>query len=363
MPDSQENRTPGKIRGFHTIRRLREEGFFWKILVIVVTGLGLLLLWAASDIFLLAFAGSLAGIFVNGLVRQVRKFLPLSHKWAYLVVVVLLLLIVGGVGWWMAPRIGDQIDQLQNDLPQTVRQLQAQARQYPWAVHLIQGIQQKGISAERMFGLVPNVLTSTVGAFGSLLLVLFIGLYVAFDPKLYQTGILHLIPLEKRAGASKVLDQVGNTIWRWTVGRLVGMTVVGVLTGLGLWWLDVPLSLALSILAALLDLIPNIGPIIAAVPAILLALTQQPVDALYVILLYVLVQNAEAYFIEPFIEKYAVSLPPALTMVAQMLFYVLFGLLGLLLAMPITAALYTAIRMIYVRDILGDHSIKVENSG
>ena len=119
--------------------------------------------------------------------------------------------------------------------------------------------------------------------------------------------------------------------------------------------LGIPLALTLALLAAALDFIPNIGPLASAVPALLLALLQGPTTALWVMLLYVIVQVVESYILAPLVQRRAVSLPPALLLGAQVLLPMLFGFPGLLLATPVTVLLLVVVRNLYVEAILEPH--------
>jgi len=136
------------------------------------------------------------------------------------------------------------------------------------------------------------------------------------------------------------------------VGRAILMVVNGVFTALGLWILGIPLALTLGTIAGLLNFVPNIGPIIAGVPAVLIAWTLGPVPALYVLLLYIFLQSLDGYVLTPLIQQRTVSLAPALTITAQLLFGVLAGTMGLLLATPLTAATLVLIRKLYLEDVL-----------
>lgn len=130
------------------------------------------------------------------------------------------------------------------------------------------------------------------------------------------------------------------------------MAIIGACTAVGLWALGVPLALTLALLAAALTFVPNFGPILAAVPAVLLGLLESPTKALYVVLLYVGVQTVESYVLTPLIQKRTVSAPPALTILAQVLLGVLVGGLGVVLATPLTAVALVLARELYVRDVL-----------
>lgn len=132
------------------------------------------------------------------------------------------------------------------------------------------------------------------------------------------------------------------------------MLMISVVSYLGLLLLDIPLALMLATLAGILTFIPNIGPVISAIPAILLAFTQSPMTALYVFLLYVVIQTIESYLITPLIQQRAVSLPPVLTLSSQVVLGSTLGLLGLILATPLTAAALVLVKLIYVENVLGD---------
>lgn len=178
---------------------------------------------------------------------------------------------------------------------------------------------------------VTGVFSTTFGAIANFFIIIFIGLYVAAEPRLYSDGLIRLVPLNRRQRAREVLDEVGSTLRWWLIGKVASMIVVGVSTVVGLWLLDIPLALTLGLLAALLTFIPNVGPILSVVPAMLLALMQSPMQALYVALLYLGIQTVESYFLTPLMQKRTVSLPPALTIFTQVLFGVMVGSLGFVL--------------------------------
>jgi predicted PurR-regulated permease PerM len=151
-----------------------------------------------------------------------------------------------------------------------------------------------------------------------------------------------------------VLDAIGDTLARWLVGKVASMIVVGVATATGLWALDVPLAMVLGLIAGLLDFIPYIGPLMAGVPAVLIAFSISPELGLYTMLLFLGIQLAEGYLLSPLIEARSVSLPPALTIAMQMLLGALFGMAGIALATPIAAVLSVLVTMLYIQDVLGD---------
>jgi predicted PurR-regulated permease PerM len=204
---------------------------------------------------------------------------------------------------------------------------------------------------------VPNAglfFGGVLGAIGNVVIILFVGIYFAASPQLYTSGIIKLIPQSKRGRARQVLNKIGHTLAQWLLGKSVSMLIVGTATSIGLSLLGVPLALILGIIAGLLDFVPYLGPVMAGVPAVLIAFSISPDLALYTVLLFTGVQLVEGYVLQPLIESRAVDLPPALTIVMQLVFGTLFGFAGVALATPLAAALKVLVQMLYVEDVLGD---------
>ena len=133
------------------------------------------------------------------------------------------------------------------------------------------------------------------------------------------------------------------------------MLANGILTSIGLWLLDIPFALTLGLIAGVLNFVPNLGPIIASIPAILIGLTQSPSQAIYVGILYLALQAADGYIFTPLVQQQAVNLPPALTITAQLLMGVLLGPWGLVLATPLVAASIVFIDKLYVEHNAQSH--------
>jgi predicted PurR-regulated permease PerM len=190
-----------------------------------------------------------------------------------------------------------------------------------------------------------------VGVLAGALVILVFGLYMAAEPRYYLDHTVRLIAPRHRERGRDVLLSVGDTLKWWLVGKLLSMGVIGVLTWLGLWLLGIPLALVLAIVAALLTFVPNFGPFVAAVPAVLLAFLESPMKAFYVALLYVGVQLAETYLITPIIQRRTVRIPPALIISSQLLMGAVVGLFGVALATPLAAAAMVVVAKLYVEKV------------
>lgn len=201
-----------------------------------------------------------------------------------------------------------------------------------------------------MFGF----LTSTFAAVTGLLLVLVLTIYVASDPDTYHRGLMHLFPHSARTRAGEVLSVMAATLRRWLRTQLVAMIAIGVVTTIALFILGIPAAIPLGILAGLLEFIPTIGPVLSAVPAILMGFVISPEKALAVALVYVAIQMVENHLLIPMLMKEGMDLPPALTILSQALMGMIFGFIGLLVAVPILAATMVGVKMLYVEGVVGD---------
>lgn len=314
-------------------------------------------LWYALYIFLLIFAGILLAILLHAPADALHKYARFSERWSIAIVIgaLLLALVLGAL--FIAPPLGRQIDQLTTAIPASMESLRERLDQYQWGRWIVGNFETMGNlrpDGSEIVNRATGVVVTLTGGVVSLVVVLFVGMYLAVNPKLYVDGVLRLLPIPHRERGSEVLAALGYTLRWWLIGQLIAMAAVGVMTGVGLWLLGVPLWFALGLLAFVLDFVPNFGPLVAAVPGILLAFVDSPQKALYVLMLYFVVQQIEGFLITPLIHQKTVLLPPALTIVAQVLLGVLAGPLGLLLATPMMAATMVLAKMLYVEDALGD---------
>jgi predicted PurR-regulated permease PerM len=183
-------------------------------------------------------------------------------------------------------------------------------------------------------------------------LVIVGGIFLAVEPQIYRRGLEKLAPEPARSRIGQAMDDCWTALRLWLLARLATMALVGLITGIGLWLIGVPAALTLGLLAGLLDFIPFVGPIIAAIPAVLLALASDPTTALWVVGLYLLVQQIEGNVITPIFQRRAVELPPALLLFALVSCGLVFGIAGVIFAEPLTVVLYVLVKRLYVRDAL-----------
>ncbi len=337
--------------------RSPRRDFIEKILIVILFALLLFVLWQGAEVFLLIFAGFLLAVFLRALSEFLSRHAPLSENQATAFV---LLVIVGlaalGI-WLLTDSVQNQFDELSNQLPAAFEQARQKILQYPLGRRIIEQIpspqQFVNNQSSSIFGRVTGIFSTAFNVVVNVLIVLMTAVYLAFSPQSYKEGVIKLVPKEREKRAREVLYTIEFTLRRYLLGTLVSVTINGAITGLGLWFLGIPFAIPLAIITAIFNFIPNLGPLAASGPAILIAFSLSPTKALYVVLLYLAVQNIDGFVTTPLVQQRAVAIPPVLIIAAQLLLAVLFGFLGLLLAVPIVAVVFVLVKMLYVEDILG----------
>ena len=191
-----------------------------------------------------------------------------------------------------------------------------------------------------------HALGSTLAVLAGIVLVIFLAIYLAIDPATYRRGLLHLVPQRARGQTDEILTAIAVTLRKWLVTQLIAMIVIGAVSTVVLMALKVRAAVPLGILAGLLEFVPTIGPIISSLPAIAMGFVDSPEKALAVAVAYVGIQFLENHLLIPLLMKQGVNVPPALTIVMQALMAIVFGILGLLVAVPLLAAIMIATRII-----------------
>ncbi len=318
---------------------------------------GILLLWLASRVFLLFFAAVLFGVFLHACANGLGRLTHLWRDWSLALAILLLLLIGGGVGWLVAKPVSTQVNQLSAELPQAIQKLESQLRQYSWGNAVMDKVQNPSGLTSQAGGVMKKVeafFSVSIEGVVNVLVILFCGFYLAARPEIYVEGFLRLIPAKKRPRAHQVLDQIGDELRHWIFGQIISMSIIGFLTWLGLFLLGISGSEVLGLLAGILDFVSVVGPWVAGVVSCVIALLKSPMYAVYVMCLFLALHLLEGHLVIPMVQRRATRLPPVLTILAMVLFYMLFGLLGLLLAVPLLAMTIIAVRTLYVEDVV-DH--------
>jgi len=334
-------------------RRPPDSEFIRRALIVIGLAAVAVLLWQLRTVIVLLFGAVVMATIVRALADPLSKHLRLPDRIAVLIGVLLIVGVIAGVAWLLGQQIAAQMNALTTTLPAALDRvdqwLASFGLDHPLKIWLAQLHHNGGTLVSRFGGWLSTASTGLA----NLLIVLFGGIFLATEPHFYRTGAIKLVPEERRGLVAEAMDESERALRMWLTGQLLAMLIIGVMTGAGLWLLGVQSWLVLGILAGFFEFIPFAGPILSAIPGVLIALVHGPELALWTTLMYVFVQHSEAYLIQPLIQQYAVDVPAVVLLFSLLAFAVLFGGIGVLFAAPLTVVSYVLVKRLYVREALG----------
>ncbi len=329
---------------------LNEANFPRRLVIGTGIVLVLLLTWQLVDLLLLVFASVLVAIFFRSLADAIAKRTRISHAWALAIAIVLVAVLFVLITTLFGTTIRQNVNTLMEELPAAWQAIRGRIGEVRWLVDALDRAGQ-ALLTSNMMSRIGGALGAVMGVFTNIFLVLFAGLYIAAQPKLYRDGFLKLVPPRDRARIDATLVRCGVFLRNWLLGQLIAMVVVGTLTWAGLELLNVPSALALGLFAGLAEFVPILGPIAAAIPALIIAFSQDSRLALWVLALFVVIQQLEGNILQPIIQRRMVALPPAVTLFAVLAFAILFGAMGALLAAPLAVVTLVLVQDLYIAPL------------
>jgi predicted PurR-regulated permease PerM len=343
-------------------RDLLARSWFELVAIALGAGAGLFLAWQAAPTLLLIFAGLLCAVLLDAMTDALGRVLPLGRPWRLAIVCLVLVLLIGGGLAWSGYSLMQQADDLFATLTRQLRTLRGEVESLGLEIAPDGKPEAEARQEAQTFGRVllpdPGGLfghaAGALGVIGNVLLVLFLGFFLALSPSAYRDGALMLLPRDKRARVGAVMDEAGSALRSWLIGQLATMVVVTLSLWAGFVLIGMPAAFLLALQAGLVNFIPYLGPVIAAVPVALAALPQGASMLAWAMGLFVLVQLVEGYVLTPLIQRRASDLQPALTLASQMVFGALFGAVGIALATPLTAVARIFVLRLFVEDGLGE---------
>ncbi|WIJ24972.1 AI-2E family transporter [Devosia sp. RR2S18] len=333
----------------HDLRR-GPVSFSWLVRATLLVGLLLGLLWLGWQMtyMLLLFFGAvvIASILISA-GDLVARLTPLSGKWALIVAGVIIAALATGFIYLLGTRIAAEFSTLSETLPAALDAV-AGPLGIDWEEHLA------SIRASRwtngLIGMLPDLISAVTGV----ILIIFGGVFMALSPATYREGLLKLVPEEQRDEARRTVLIAGRALRLWLIGQLIAMAIVGVAVTTMLFLVGVPSALALGVTAGILEFVPFLGPLVALVPAALVALSDSTSTFIWTLVGYTIIQQVEGNLLIPIVQKHTVELPPVLTLFAMVGLGLLFGPLGLVFSVPLTLVLLIMVKRLYLRDALGE---------
>lgn len=345
MPDTQTSRSGVR------------DPFLQRVLIVAAVVVCALLAWAWREVALLAFAAVLIAVGLHGIADPLVRRTPLSRAAALGLAGLILLGALSGLAWLFGAQLDGQVQSMSQQFPEAWQRLRETLRTSELGAALVSEAESWATEGLRLDGAIAQIGGYTMSAANALttaLLVVFAAIFFAVSPQVYVKGTLHLFPYRIRGAVESAMSDIARALKKWLLGSLISMLVITLMMGAALAMLGVPGFLALALLAGIAQFVPVVGPILAAIPGVLLALTVGPETAAWTALAYFVASQLEANLVYPLVQKQAVSLPPALTLFAIIAMGLLFGPLGILVATPALVVVSILIARFYVRGALGD---------
>src|SRR5687767_6306333 len=333
---------PSEFRDPMVVRELKRAAV-WFGLALLIAGVIVL-----SHPLLLILGGIIFAVFLDGGARLIGRFLPIGRGFRLTLALMIGFGFIGWVGWFAGTTIAAQFEALRIVVTAQFEKLLSFAA----SLGLLPETAAQNVGSQLLgsVGRLTSALGSAIGAVTSGILMMVIGIFVAIEPRIYDRSIAWMLPLRHRERFYRIADHVGFTLRRLLAGRLVGMIFEGIFTWIMLGYVPmlfgmngVPMAGLLGLITGLLAFIPNIGAIISGVLMIAVGFSVGPNEGLWAIFVYFFVQNVDGYLVIPYIARRTVDLAPAIVLAFQLLMGALFGLLGVLFADPILAALKVAL--------------------
>ena len=321
-------------------------------IIIAITLVALaVLIWKVVDVFVIAFGGIIFATILRAMAEPLAQRTALSPRLSLLVVVIVLVVSSGLMFWLFGRQAIQQFEQLREELPVAAEKFQGWLSESRMGQTMVNSLQQAAEDGNPV-SQAGLALGATIGGIGNIVLIMVVGVYFAADPPMYREGALRLLPPVRRPPVRLALDDAGSALRKWLLAQVIIMVVGGTLVGVGLALLGVPLALSLGLIAGLLEFIPIVGPMVAAIPGILLAFAVGPETALYVLIFYIGVQQIEGNVLTPLVQRWAVHLPPVVAVLSIVVAGLLFGILGVIFATPIAVVVMAMVKHLYVEDTL-----------
>ncbi|MCC8411136.1 AI-2E family transporter [Mucilaginibacter sp. UR6-1] len=318
----------------------------------------ILILRVAFNVLLMVFAGSLIAVFFHGFADMIQRRTKWKRAPCVVISVVGTFLLLGTLFWFMGNTIQHQVAALSDEFPKVVKSAQAKLQQTTWGAKIVE--KASSYDSSKLMTTAQSFFSTSFGVLGDLYIILFLGIFFTSAPSLYKNGIIKLVPPSAKEQAHVVMDRLSFVLKGWMKGMLLAMCLIAVLTVSGLTVMGIPMALTLALLAGLLNFIPNFGPLMAMIPAVLLGFIDSTNTAIIIAIMYILIQTLESNIITPMVQKKMIDLPPALTIISQVLMGTLSGVLGILLATPILAVVIVLVDELYVKRQQEDTKIELE---
>lgn len=331
---------------WETTRRTFQTALIW----IAVATLAFVL-WYIRQGVLLVFGAVVLAVLLSMLASFISDWTRMPHGPSLALATGVVIAVIGFMFWRFGAQLSSQFGQLVQHVQRGEEFLRSTFHNSGLA-QLGAQVTEQGTSF--ITGAISGILSTGLTFVEAAIVLAISAVYFAAQPDLYRNGFAKLFQPGRQRRILRALDLIGRALKLWLLGQLMLMIGVGILSFVAVWLIGMPNAVALALLAGMLEIVPYLGPFISAIPAVLVALTLGITPALWTIVAYTLIHVFEGYITEPMIDRYFVTIPPALILTGIVASDLLFGTIGVIMAAPMTVVLYMAVKMIYVENPLDE---------
>ncbi|WP_345955422.1 AI-2E family transporter [Mucilaginibacter sp. PAMB04168] len=319
--------------------------------VAIVASLVVVILIArvAFNVLLMVLCGTLISVYFHGLGDLIERYTHLSRRWAMIISVAGSFALLAILLWFMGTKIQNQIAQLSTTLPATVNNVKAKIAEAPFGNKVLEYF--SGNNSQKLLSTAQSFFSTSFGVLANIYIILLLGIFFTASPSLYKDGIMALIPPDHKFMGRYIINRISLSLKGWLKGMMLSIVLVTIILTIGLSFIGIPVALVLALIAGMLRFIPNFGSLAAMIPGVLLAFTISSNTAIVVTLLYILTQTIVSNVVTPLIQKKMINLPPALTIISQIIMGTLSGALGIIMAVPLLAILFILVDELYVKKM------------
>lgn len=317
--------------------------------IFVLVAVTPILVWLFRDLILLVVGALVLAALLHLVARPIVSWFRVPRGVALAIAGIFISAIIAGVGWIFGSRVISELSDVVGRAESSLNVI----RQELHGGLLSQVFGAIGPSNVSLMSYVGAALQITTGMVEAAIIIIVGGVYVAAEPELYRKGLVLIFPSYDSATIHELLGDLATGLRLWLIGQLIQMVLVGLLSFLVLWLIGVPSPVGLGVIAAVCEFIPYLGPILAGVPAVLVAFSQSTSLAIWTILAFVIIHQMEGHLFVPLVQRRFVVIPPAAMLFGIVTVDLFFGFFGILVAAPLVVLVYFCVKKLYVREGLG----------
>ena len=325
--------------------------FLKRTLILVAVAVLPILIWYLFGVILMIFGAIILAMLLRLGAQPFMRWLSLPESLALVISGVLVLSVLVGAGYLFGTRITTEFQDVTQRALSASADIRRSLEGSPYGKLLLDHISGSDVSVTAVLSGVLRISSSFLEA---VVIMVISAVYLAAQPAHYREGLIWLFPPRAHAHAARIFDGIGEALRRWLIGQLIEMVLIGALSTLAVWIIGVPSPLALGLIAGVGEFIPYLGPLLAGIPALLVALTKSPEATLWTAVAYLIIHQIEGNLVAPLIQRRMVSIPPAVMLLGIVAITYLFGAVAIVFAAPIVVVIFAGMNLLYVRDTLGE---------